>query len=86
MTLDRPVHVYKGPYAKRKLRGLDIETIGDEHRLCDAPLMCEASVKVVATGRDRVKIRGEARAESGGDLYNVFGWINIADSIGEGMT
>ena len=84
--LKKAVRVYKGPFANRKLRGLDVKTIGEEHRLCDAVLQVEGDVRVLETSSDRIKVKGNARAEYGGDLHCVFGWLAKADVTEEGVT
>ena len=75
LALTRPMRVYKVPFANKTLRGTDIRVIGEAHVLRDSPLFVEGVVDVLERRGQRSRIVGYARAEAGGALHRVRGWI-----------
>ena len=75
MTLEKPVRMYKRAYGNNSIRGRDLKGIGDGHALEDRPLFVEGAVKVVEQTQQRIKVKVNARAEVGGSLYSLTGWI-----------
>ena len=76
VALKSPTRVYKAPIANKTLRGTDIRAIGETHVLRDSPLFVEGVMEILERGIVRFRIEGYARAESGGALHRVRGWID----------
>lgn len=71
-----PTRLYKHPTANKTLRGFDVRGIGDVHPCADNPMMLEGQATVIEVGNSRLKVRGKARVEPGGQLYYAKGWAN----------
>ena len=71
-----PTRVYMHPVANKSLRGMDIRGIGENHPLCDKPMMLEGRAMVMEVARTKLKIKGMARIEENGSLYRVVGWLD----------
>ena len=81
LVLAEPVRVFRAPHANRTLRGSDVKGIGDESVLRDKPMYINGGINVVEESSKRVKVVGDARAEPGGPVYRVTGWISKEDAV-----
>ena len=77
LHLREPVRVYKQPKSNRTFRGSDCKGIGEGNMVSrDNPMMMEVFVTVLELHSDRIKVKGNARAEVGGRAYPAYGWID----------
>ena len=74
-NLRKPARVYKHASANKTLWGSDIRAIGEAHVLRDSPLFVEGAVGILERAAERVRVVGYARAEAGGALHRIRGWI-----------
>lgn len=62
----------------KRLTGLELPAIGDQHEYQDKVMMIEGKVKVEEIGAARIKVAGNGRAAIRGPVYHVSGWIEIS--------
>ena len=53
-----------------------MKEIGDDHELCDRPMIVSGKLKVVDAVGSRIKVVGNAQAYVAGRTYYVSGWID----------